>query len=54
MPLTYHLGGNRAVVSGETQRFRPSSNLRPYWWFLAVADCSVDTLDIESYEYCLF
>jgi len=43
-------GGSRAVVSGVPGVFRPSSDARPYFWFLAVSDCSGETLNIESFE----
>jgi len=37
--------------SGKPGYFTPASFQVPYFWYLAVADCSSKTLDIESYEF---
>jgi len=41
----------RVVTSGVPGHFTPSSYVATYFWYLVVADCSVKTLDLESYEF---
>jgi len=43
-------GGNRPVVSGVSDTFGPSSNVRPYWWFVAVSDCTATSLNVQSFR----
>jgi len=41
----------RPVVSGEPGFFTPASFVTTYYWYLAVADCTQEDLDIESYDF---